>query len=937
MFFIGRDDERARWRSLLAVAGLERTEGQGDASSVVVIHGIGGLGKSELTRALLSDTQEASTRAEAGAILIDLEAERQRSPARFPAVEGASLTTVLYTVERALAEEFGADAEVAFAGFRSVLGEVLQIAVRGRAPVAEKPVLTPDELRGVEEAVAISAGLAGLHVASPELSAGIAVGSASVRAVRRFRSGRRAREEARTPFAPVAQVQLDIALEPERVLVEKFSAATRDLTKERTVVIAIDTAELMVHALPRLSEMTRRTGGRLVWLIAGRLSTPADAGHSSTIGVMQRTVANRLLTEFPLPYFDRDLQRAYASERLAIELSDEELTRLDEATHGIPLALSLAIDILRDGVPISEALAPIDSRGDANAVVRGMAERFLYHAMHASSSGTGDRAEDIDDIFALAVDETTEAGTVIGFDLQRRIIAALMGVSPAELSGRIEALAARHEFVFRGSGRLHNEVAGVLRRFLLDATQRLRTSEMHRRVVALLESELRDGYAGRSASERVADDAWKVLAVALVGHKFWISATDGLSTLRSSLPGIAAADGSFGRTFVAASSRFWAAASASEREHLESLAALTVVANPPLSESQSAVGLAREALSFLDVPDPDPLLDLPLALRDQALILLRADYTLAEGRPEVAASQITKLSEASRVAFAPAVRQRAHAIARALTAADLEDDLVRMRGLRDAMTVATDVWPDDADAWATLSFAHGMLGDETAGLVAAEEALRLRPRSTSYLERKAWRLNGLGDVSAAREAIAAALTLRPEDAHLYACEAELCVRAADYTSAIIAAERSLELAKSDEATDMLTLAHAALRTPLADPLIFDALRSTPDSLQSWVLAAVANLNLGDRDAASQLFSRALTAPGKHVPPRDKAELRAFALAALGRLDEGVSRFDEWFAPGTAAVPLYYPTLYSLIDHDSLQELHSLQGHIHKVLALARTG
>jgi tetratricopeptide (TPR) repeat protein len=906
-------------------------EEAGDSSHVVVIHGIGGIGKSALTRQLLRDVNgHTSAEQPVTSVLVDLEAERQRSPARFPPLEGANLTTILYTVERALTEAMDAEAETAFAEFRSVLGEILHLASRGKSAVGESsPLLTADQLRGIEEAIAISAGLAGLHITSPEVAAGIATGSASISGARRLL--RRKRDRDGTPFAAVSQVQLEVTLEPERVLAEAFCSGARKLCDEHTIIVAIDTAELMVHALHRLTDMTRQTGKRFAWVISGRLSTPTEAGHNSTLGAMQRTISNDRLSDLGLPFFDQELQRAYVSDALGVNLSDTELRTIDAGTHGIPLALSLAVDILRTGIPVADAFAEVDSHGDANAIVRGMAERFLHHALHTSHGRVNELGKDLDSIFALAVDETSEAGTVIGFDLQRRLVAALMGVDPAELGQRIDELSSRHDFVLRGSGRLHGEVASVLRRYLVDTSQRLRIAPMHRRVVDLLTSELHLRFAGQLATSRVTNEAWKVLSLAFIRHSFWLSNAQGLAVLRVSFPGIAAVDGQFGRSITAAGTRFEPTAADSERNELELMSALSEIANPAFSADANIVTRAREGLRLIDAPEQDPLLEITVGVRDQALLLLTVDLALAEASPERAATHLSKLSDGGLEAFGPAVRRRAHAIARALTSDERGDDLDRMHALRDAMTMAVAVSADDGGAWAMLSYVTGMLGDESAGLAAANEAIRIQPNNTHYLERRAWRLNGLGNSQGALATIREALLLRPEDAHLHACEAELHVRAGNYESARIAAERSLSLTKSTEATDMLTLAHLALGTPEAAAYVEDAVTSAPESLQSWILAAVSKWNQKDEAAAAGLFNRALLAPAKHQPPRDKAELRAFALAGLGRVPEAIEEIDHWFAHGNVTSMLYYPVLFMLVQAGNHPGIGALQEHLSRVV------
>lgn len=93
------------WKSILTASLDAAKDDQGTGSFVVLVHGIGGMGKSTLLRHIVDEIKKgAQTRRRRApmSILIDLEDERRRVPDRYPALEGPSVGTLLYAVERAV-------------------------------------------------------------------------------------------------------------------------------------------------------------------------------------------------------------------------------------------------------------------------------------------------------------------------------------------------------------------------------------------------------------------------------------------------------------------------------------------------------------------------------------------------------------------------------------------------------------------------------------------------------------------------------------------------------------------------------------------------------------------------------------------------------------------------------------------------------------------
>jgi len=185
--FLGRTDEVALWDRVLAAARAAQPDQCG--SHAVIVHGIGGMGKSVLTRRLVQLTADARYGgATPPAVLVDLEIERDRWPERYPALQGAGVGTLLYTIERELCEKLGARGERAFADFRGVLGQIVAVARDGDRADAEASgvdgALSDDERQGIERVATLVGGLIGVPLAEGIVGASLGVGAVAGRLTR---------------------------------------------------------------------------------------------------------------------------------------------------------------------------------------------------------------------------------------------------------------------------------------------------------------------------------------------------------------------------------------------------------------------------------------------------------------------------------------------------------------------------------------------------------------------------------------------------------------------------------------------------------------------------------------------------------------------------------------------------------------------------------
>jgi hypothetical protein len=292
--FVGRAAEMRAWKSVLAASRDSRDVEASAGSFVVLVHGIGGMGKSRLVRRIVAELDEgrrgrSRRRLAPTPVLIDLEDERRRTPDRYPPLEGPSVGTLLYAVERAVCEQLGQSAEQAFAGFRGELAGMIDLVrdadrLDSEARQAGRE-LTDDERSALKRATDLVGGLIGVPGAGQAAETALSLGGAATRRLRR------PRKETRDGAPNVPQRWIDRAVDAERVLVSEFSAGLARAAGKHGLVIAVDTGEIAVRALGAVRDAAKLGVPSVVWLLAGRFDTPVDVGYGeSTIGDFERTI-----------------------------------------------------------------------------------------------------------------------------------------------------------------------------------------------------------------------------------------------------------------------------------------------------------------------------------------------------------------------------------------------------------------------------------------------------------------------------------------------------------------------------------------------------------------------------------------------------------------------------------------------------------------------
>jgi tetratricopeptide (TPR) repeat protein len=177
------------------------------------------------------------------------------------------------------------------------------------------------------------------------------------------------------------------------------------------------------------------------------------------------------------------------------------------------------------------------------------------------------------------------------------------------------------------------------------------------------------------------------------------------------------------------------------------------------------------------------------------------------------------------------------------------------------LRVALAAWPQDFAAWNMLAACEARAGRPAAAVQASDRALALKPDYVPALVNKAWALELMGEIVAARAAYLAAETLSPADPRPRASLALLDARAGDWTAA---------------------RARAA-----------SVLAEHPAHAPAEMAMAMAVLGEGDVANALDRFERLLSRPGLDAHQAAVAEgFRGDALDKLHRPADAFAAFAE---------------------------------------------
>lgn len=558
--FVGRTDELARFRAVLGEVSTSQParflgrwrrhtpkEGEVDRPRVLLVHGQGGIGKSWLMRQFeaMADANLAHSPVSPGRVRtawLDWEDERRERPSLYAGAEAPNLLTVLDALQRKMIDACGSDAKArdgagrAFASYRDAAARMPQYAAKFAAVARTGRAgsqFTPGDAAALSRSLASIGLTLGGHPAgalglSPDqvATSAQAVGrlsEAAIRAVTGKKSGEIPLEE------------YDLVTAPERELTRRVAVALSALTVTTPLVLFLDTGEVMGSvAWNGLRLLMTQTGSRVVWVVGARLETEAGAGTSTPVADFVRHIGStRVMLMSPTRFDDQLIADYLRSRTPGRDYTNEHIDLIARFTRCLPLAISLAAELLEHGEDVEDVCAEMDNGLPGNVVSR-LARRYLVHTDRQDYPPDNPRNDDLAKILGLAL--------AYG-DLRAdpNLLAALWNVT--DPLAAFQDLARRHDFVSPLSRRLHDGVRDTLRTDLLDPYRREQVRDANQRALALYRvrlGEMRDRWP--TLDEQIDHAEFKAALLAHLWHAMWLDSHVGLDLFLQMLPVLAVAD-----------------------------------------------------------------------------------------------------------------------------------------------------------------------------------------------------------------------------------------------------------------------------------------------------------------------------------------------------------------------------------------------------------
>jgi hypothetical protein len=329
MLLVGRRDERTRFAALLKEVPTGRRSRllsrraapdhtTAATSRVVLVHGLGGSGKSSLLQYFrqMADGTAPDSPMAPGRIRtawLDWEDEFRDQPSRYADIEGPSLVTVLNALRAAVIDTTGDDGRTfgdylqGAARMPEYAAKFAEVLAQSRQP--ESPFTQEDAAALVKSAVSAGltvaghpGGLAGLTPDKLSASA-TAAGHLSAAATRAV-TGKKP--------ADLPPDEYDLVTDPSRELARRLATAIREIAARTPLVVLLDTGEVIgLRAWSWLRRVMVQTGPRVTWAIGARFETEAEAGVDSPIAQFIRDIGDERLLLMSPTRFDDSMIRDY--------------------------------------------------------------------------------------------------------------------------------------------------------------------------------------------------------------------------------------------------------------------------------------------------------------------------------------------------------------------------------------------------------------------------------------------------------------------------------------------------------------------------------------------------------------------------------------------------------------------------------------------------
>ncbi len=877
---LAREDERARLRGVLAQ--VLRDADELDHGYLILVYGLGGIGKSELLRQyrkiiLGESSGDEGFRGKFLLATVDWEQERQRRPADYPPA-GPLLWRALGTIYGAIS---------------AVTDDV-------------------KDQRRIE------------------------------RAFERFREHAAAAQAAAAQVAgngAVSQEKAEFLARSENLLVHAFADGVREVSREvRPLVLSLRAAEILGDIRVPFYDLIRLSGRRVIWLLGMRMEPgaadrdPAADGPHDPISALylKQLPSSRLRAVSPTRFTTGDIAE-YLIARMGAPGPDGSTAEAIVAlTAGIPLAAQLAVDLLRRGCRPEDLVLETSPQGTASGLVSRLAVRYV--AQLSAASGR-EPDPDLDLILGMAL--------LSGNQTDPDVLAALWDVAPGGVAACRQALGERHQFLSGGGLGLHQDVRDAIRGFLLRPEQRARVRPANERATKVLRQQL-DSLGITNIESQLASAEWCSALTALLWHTLWQDSAEGLRLLSSLLPAAQLIRPEFALVLLRTTDYFAAVLPEEPRRVVAGLHVL-VPAAPPGRRLRALAGKTEYAsngrvdsralaAAVTALREGSCLASPVLASDAQADALL--DLLTARNPDSFGIHSMERLDLIRQVDSALPAAQRVPLLSRAVTrcAVDLAAELWRSispeQDLLQSLLAATDIavrrdgrspeaWyfsglvlqrggqskdavaaydralslrPGDAATYYNKGVALERLGLDAEALAAYDQAASLRPDAATHYGRG----NALRRLGRDADALAAydqALSLRPGDAATLHNKGFVLGRLGRYEDALAAYDQSLSLRPGDAATQHNKGAMLERLGRDTDALAaYDqALSLRPDDADAHYGRGNALRRLGRDDEALAAYDQAVS-----LRPADAATHHnmGFVLRRLGRYEDALAAYDR---------------------------------------------
>ncbi|MGW5718340.1 tetratricopeptide repeat protein [Amycolatopsis sp. NPDC003865] len=919
--FVGRRDERARFAALLKTMPTgrrarwrRRSEGRsGPVSRVVLVHGLGGSGKSRLLHYFqeMAEGEVGDSPVSPGRIRtvwLDWEDEMRDQPSRYADIQGPSLVTVLDAVRAAVIDAIGEDvrgADQAFEGYVRGAARMPEYAARFSEVLAQSrqsgsPFTAEDAGTLVKSAVSAGltfsghpGGLLGLTPDQLKDSAKAAghLSTAAARAVTGRKTG------------VLSPDEYDLVTDPVRELTRRLAAAVRTVAGRQPMVVLLDTGEVVgLRAWNWLRHVMAQTGPRVLWVVGARFETEAEAGVDSPVVQFVRDIGDARLLLMSPTRFDDSMIRDYLGTRMpGRRYTDAQIDVIARFTKGLPLAVSLAAKLLDEDQPVEDVCRQMDA-GHPSSIVSQLARRYLIHAEQLVHSDDDPRRGDVEKILGLAL-------TIGDLRSDPELLRTLWNV-PDPLEAFLD-LARRHDFVLPGSRRLHDDVRDTLRTDLLDPFRRDRVRVINQRALDLFAERLMQlRIKWPLVDDQLNNSHYDTTLLAYLWHSLWRDNQVGLEIFINILPVLAVTAPETADAAASVVDTF--ASTFDDKQHRE-LDLVTTDSPRTTAERLREIQQRTFVRAERRVKSVLPHAALQRASRNEvecmlgdatdrgiALMILQARLQATNHNDKEA---VAILRSAADRTYSTSMRKQigneAHAIANRLIWAGVDDTAVPTAIGLAAAHVATETYTnDDGAAWHNYAVALGEAGRLEESLTTYDRAIDLNPDNGAYHSNRSIALERLGRLEESLTARDRAIALNPDYGDFHNNRGITLLRLGRLEESLTAFDQAIALNPDDgdyHSNRGITLQRLG-RLEESLTAHDQAIALNPDNGDYHNNRGITLQRLGRLEESLTAFDQAIAL---NPDDGDYHSNRGIALATIGELSEALAEFDvaEQLSPG----------------------------------------